>query len=176
MMRWLTILCVILICAVPAEAQTRQVTGTIVDQAGLGVPGVTVQIAGAADRQLTTSGQTGSYRFADLKAGTYRVTATLVGFSQAVSGDVTVAEAEVVVPPLTLKLASMTETVVVTATRSNTPLIDAPSTMTVLTSAELQSSPAQNYGDLLRIVPGLNVIQLSARDVNITSSQATGTL
>jgi outer membrane receptor protein involved in Fe transport len=176
MMRWLTIICVILMCAVPAEAQTRQVTGTIVDQAGLGVPGVTVQIAGAADRQLTTSGQTGSYRFVDLKAGTYRVTATLVGFSQAVSGDITVAEAEVVVPPLTLKLASLTETVVVTATRNNTPLIDAPSTMTVLTSAELQSSPAQNYGDLLRSVPGLNVIQLSARDVNITSRQATGTL
>src|SRR5437899_10055682 len=48
--------------------------------------------------------------------------------------------------------------------------------MTVLTSAELQSSPAQNYGDLLRSVPGLNVIQLSARDINITSRQATSTL
>jgi outer membrane receptor protein involved in Fe transport len=176
MMRWLTIICVILMYAAPANAQTGQVTGAVVDPAGLGVPGATVQIAGAAGRELTTSGQTGSYRFSGLRSGTYRVTATLVGFSQAVSSDVVVAEAEVVVPPLTLKLASLTETVVVSSTRNDTPLIDAPSTMTVLTSAELQSSPAQNYGDLLRSVPGLNVIQLSARDVNITSRQATGTL
>jgi len=176
MTRWLTIVCAILLYAVPAIAQTGQVSGSVVDQAGLGVPGATVQIAGPAGRELTTSGQTGSYRFAGLKTGTYRVSATLVGFSQAVSGDVVIAEAEVVVPPLTLKLASLTETVVVSSTRNNTPLIDAPATMTVLTSAELQSSPAQNYGDLLRSVPGLNVIQLSARDVNITSRQATGTL
>src|SRR6185503_5609394 len=37
-------------------------------------------------------------------------------------------------------------------------------------------SPAQNYGDLLRSVPGVNVIQTSARDVNLTSRQATATL
>src|SRR5439155_16776899 len=40
----------------------------------------------------------------------------------------------------------------------------------------LKSTPAQNYGDLLRGVPGVNVIQLSARDINITSRQATSTL
>jgi outer membrane receptor protein involved in Fe transport len=45
-----------------------------------------------------------------------------------------------------------------------------------LTNAELRASPAQNYGDLLRRVPGLNVIQLSARDINITSRQATHSL
>jgi outer membrane receptor protein involved in Fe transport len=176
MTRWLTIVCAVLMYVVPANAQTGQVAGTIVDPAGLGVPGATVQIAGAAGREFTTSGQTGSYRFTGLKAGTYRVTATLVGFSQATSGDVAVGEREVSVPPLTLKLATVTENVVVSATRNDTPLIDAPATMTVLRSAELQSSPAQNYGDLLRSVPGLNVIQLSARDVNITSRQATGTL
>ena len=38
------------------------------------------------------------------------------------------------------------------------------------------AQPAQNYGDLLRSVPGLNVIQTSARDINITTRQATSTL
>ena len=37
-------------------------------------------------------------------------------------------------------------------------------------------SPAQNYGDLLRAVPGMNVIQMSARDINLTTRQATSTL
>src|SRR5258706_2354981 len=176
MNRALTIVCVILTCAMPARAQTLQIPGSVVDESGLGVPGATVHLSGTASRDLTTSGQEGAYRFAGVAPGTYRVTATLVGFSQATSTDVVVAGSDVAVPRLTLKLASLAETVVVSATRNDTPLIDAPSTMTVLRSAELQSSPAQNYGDLLRSVPGLNVIQLSARDVNITSRQATGTL
>src|SRR3989442_1453542 len=48
--------------------------------------------------------------------------------------------------------------------------------MSIVTAETLHSTPAQNYGDLLRSVPGVNVIQLSARDVNITSRQSTSTL
>ena len=40
----------------------------------------------------------------------------------------------------------------------------------------IESSPAQNYGDLLRAVPGVNVSQTSARDINITARGATSTL
>ena len=45
--------------------------------------------------------------------------------------------------------------------------------MSVISSDVLASTPAQNYGDLLRSVPGVNVVQLSARDVNVTNRQAT---
>ena len=48
--------------------------------------------------------------------------------------------------------------------------------MSVLSSDTIAASPAQNYGDLLRSVPGVNVIQTSARDVNLTSRQGTSTL
>ena len=37
-------------------------------------------------------------------------------------------------------------------------------------------APSTNYGDLLRSVPGVNVTQISARDVNVTSRAATGSL
>ena len=63
----------------------------------------------------------------------------------------------VAVPAITLTLANLSETVVVSATKVESQLVDAPATMSVLTSQELASSPAQNYGDLLRTVPGLNV-------------------
>ena len=77
-------------------------------------------------------------------------------------------------------LVALTTTVSATpagdsATRSESLLINAPATMTVLPGSQLAVSPAQNYGDLLRAVPGLNVIQTSARDVNMTSRQATHT-
>lgn len=68
------------------------------------------------------------------------------------------------------------ETVVVSASRVETELINAPATVSVVTSEEIMNSPAQNFGDLLRNVPGVNVIQMSARDINLTSRQSTGTL
>ena len=177
MTRWLTIACLVLACAVSARAQTAQVTGTVVDESGAGVPGATVQLAGVSSRDFTTSGQGGNYEFSNVATGTYELTATLVGFAAASGTRVVVGpNVPVMAPALTLKLATLSETVVVSATKSNTSLIDAPATMSVITNAELQASPAQNYADLLRKLPGLNVIQMSARDVNITSRQATGSL
>src|SRR5205823_14847653 len=82
----------------------------------------------------------------------------------------------VAVPAITLELASLNDRVVVTATKGETALVDVPATMSVLTSETIAASPAQNYGDLLRSVPGLNVIQTSARHINLTSRQATTTL
>ena len=65
----------------------------------------------------------------------------------------------------------------VSAMRAESRLIDAPATMTVLPGSMLATAPAQNYGDLLRTVcgAGQNLIQTSARDVNMTSRQATNT-
>ena len=68
------------------------------------------------------------------------------------------------------------ERVVVTASRTEQLLLDAPTAVTVLSGALIESSPAGNYGDLLRGVPGLNISQTSARDINITSRAATNTL
>jgi outer membrane receptor protein involved in Fe transport len=68
------------------------------------------------------------------------------------------------------------EQIVVTASKVEQALINAPATMSVITSQTITSSPATNYADLLRAVPGLNVTQTSARDINLTSRAATGTL
>jgi len=68
------------------------------------------------------------------------------------------------------------ETVVVSASKTEQKVVDAPATMTVFTPKFLQNTPAANYGDLLRTVPGVNVTQLSARDINVTSRGATSSL
>lgn len=68
------------------------------------------------------------------------------------------------------------EVVVVSASKTETTLINAPATLSVVTTEQIATSPAQNYGDLLRSVPGLNVIQTSARDINMTARQSTSTL
>ena len=66
--------------------------------------------------------------------------------------------------------------VVVSASRSQEQLVNAPATVSVITTRTLENSPATNMGDLLRAVPGINVSQASARDVNFTTRGATSTL
>ncbi len=68
------------------------------------------------------------------------------------------------------------EVIVVTASRTEQPINEAPAAITVITSKDIESIPAKDYGDLLRNVPGLNVSQTSARDVNMTSRGSTNTL
>ena len=68
------------------------------------------------------------------------------------------------------------EQVVVTASRAEQELVNAPAAVSVVTSETIENSPATNLGDLLRTVPGLNVTQVSARDINMTARGATSTL
>jgi len=79
-------------------------------------------------------------------------------------------------PPEKPKDPTYEETVVVSASKTEQKIVDAPATMTVFTPKFLANSPAANYGDLLRGVPGVNVTQLSARDINVTSRGATSSL
>ncbi len=68
------------------------------------------------------------------------------------------------------------EQIVVTASKSEEELVNAPAAVSVITAETIQNSPATNMGELLRTVPGVNVTQVSARDINITSRGATSTL
>jgi outer membrane receptor protein involved in Fe transport len=166
-----------LVCAlvVPAAAQTATISGTITDQSGAAVPGATVTLDGPGGTRTAVSGSRGEYSFTNAANGTYKVTAMLPGFAPA-TDDVVVSGSNVELPAITLSLANLTDTIVVSASRSDTALIDAPATLSLVTSETLESTPAQNYGDLLRALPGVNVIQLSARDVNVTNRQGTATL
>jgi outer membrane receptor for ferrienterochelin and colicins len=65
---------------------------------------------------------------------------------------------------------------VVTASRTDEQLGNAPASVSLITTETIQNSPGTNIGDLLRAVPGINVAQLSARDVNLTARGATSTL
>jgi outer membrane receptor protein involved in Fe transport len=69
-----------------------------------------------------------------------------------------------------------TEAVVVTASKVEQQIVNAPATVTVVSSDTIQSSPINNYAELLREVPGMNITQTSARDYNITMRGATSTL
>ena len=68
------------------------------------------------------------------------------------------------------------EQVVVTASKVEQQLVNAPATVSVVTSDVIASTPSTNYAELLRGVPGVNLSQTSARDFNITMRGASSTL
>jgi outer membrane receptor protein involved in Fe transport len=69
-----------------------------------------------------------------------------------------------------------TEAVVVTASKVEQQIVNAPATVSVITSDTIQSSPSNNFAELLRSVPGMNITQTSARDYNLNMRGATSTL
>lgn len=68
------------------------------------------------------------------------------------------------------------EIFVVTASRTEQTIASAPAAVTVLTDVDIARTPADDMGDLLRNVPGVNVAQVSARDINVTARGSTNTL
>jgi outer membrane receptor for ferrienterochelin and colicins len=152
-----------------AAAQSGSISGSVTDESGAALPGVNISASGPGGARATTTDREGSFGFSALGDGSYQITATLVGFRTA-SREVAVAAGPTKVG-LSLKLALRGEEVVVTASKSESALIDAPATLSVVTAETIGSSAAQNYGDLLRALPGVNVIQNSARDVNVASRE-----
>jgi outer membrane receptor protein involved in Fe transport len=68
------------------------------------------------------------------------------------------------------------ETVVVSASKAEEKLVNAPATMSVITAQSIEVAPSANFAELLRTIPGVNITQVSARDINLSSRAATSTL
>lgn len=68
------------------------------------------------------------------------------------------------------------ETVVVSASRIEQEIVNAPAAITVIDTEQIEGQASSNFVDLIRQAPGVNVTQLSNRDFNVTSRAASGTL
>jgi outer membrane receptor protein involved in Fe transport len=79
-------------------------------------------------------------------------------------------------PPPDAQVVRREEVVVVSASKVESTLTNAPVTMSVVPADTVLNAASQNFGDVLRNVPGVNVIQMSARDVNLSTRQSTSTL
>lgn len=166
---------VLFLCSATLASAQGTVTGSVADQTGGMLPGASVSLTGAGERRFETTDGAGTFTFANVPPGSYDVSADLSGFAQ---GTVRVTVDGSTAPPLRLVLntATINDTVVVSASKTDVTLLNAPATMSVIGQATLEASTSQNYGDLLRSVPGINAVQTSARDVNLTSRSATSTL
>jgi hypothetical protein len=114
-----------LLTGIDASAQdfTGNIYGRIVDPSNAVMPGVTITVEGAAIQiqRKTESGTNGSYRFTYLAPGEYRVTFEKPGFKKIVHESTKVELGRTVSIDVTMQIADVGETVVVT---SSSPIVD----------------------------------------------------
>ena len=140
------------------------------DPQGLALPGAVVTAAGPAGeaREAVTDFR-GIVPLTGLRPGTWRVAVALPGFvGEPV--DVEVAWGAPPVVDLPLELAGFGDiVVVVSATRTPVRMIEAPVSTSVINADRIATSAAGDVADMLRAVPGVNVVRFSPRDLAVTT-------
>jgi hypothetical protein len=138
--------------------QTSTLTGTVKDNSGGVLPGVTVtasspsQVGGA---QTSVTDSQGVYRFPALHPGIYQVDTALSGFKTVRQTGVTLQLGTTTTIDVTLAVASVSETVQVVG---ETPVVDIKSSAsnTQISDAVLQNLPTGRFQpDIINLTPGV---------------------
>jgi Carboxypeptidase regulatory-like domain/TonB dependent receptor len=141
-----------------AQVLYGSLVGTVTDDSGAAVPGATVTATNKETNYVRTavSGDTGTYSFTNVQAGTYDVKVTLQGFKEFVKTDVPVSVNEVARVDVQLAVGALSETVTV-ASEAQLLQTDKADTHTELKSDTITQLPLQqnrNYQTLINLVPG----------------------
>jgi len=149
--------------ALPARAQSpetaRRIDGTVVDAQGLAVVGAQITLTQAqANLTRTATSSTERFHFDNLSPGAYTLRVTATGFQQQqLQIDLNTDSGRTV--EVRLEPARVTEQTVVTATRSEQRIADVPASVNVVTSEQIQRSPAVVADDVLRQVPTFSLFR-----------------
>ena len=143
------------------------------DPQGLALPGAVVTAAGPAGeaREAVTDSR-GTVALTGLRSGTWRLEVVLPGFV-GTPVDVQVAWGPPPVVDVPLELAGFGDVVVVSATRTPVRMVEAPVSTSVINADRIATSAAGDVADMLRAVPGVNVVRFSPRDLAVTTRGAT---
>ncbi|MFI5311766.1 MAG: TonB-dependent receptor domain-containing protein [Gemmatimonadales bacterium] len=150
------------VMAAGAAAQTGTISGKVTDAAtGRPIAGANVQVvAGARTAGTAAASEDGSYRVTGLPPGTYAVAASKVGYTLKRAENVTVSGgAPVTVNFAMTEISTLLNPVVTTATRgaSAEKILDAPASISVVSSERISQKPAATIADFMKTIPGLSV-------------------
>jgi len=154
--------------SVPVAAFAADLNLKVVDPNSAAVPGAQVSIF-AADQstplQTAITAGDGTALFASLGSGAYRVEVLAPGFSP-YSADVSVPREGTLTA--TLSIASATETVVVSATRTPVPVDETGASIGTLEREQLTNMQPVSLGEAMRFLPGA-VVNTTGQPGNLTS-------
>ena len=143
--------------AATALADPAAIHGRVLDPSGQPVGGAVVSLRSEPGTvRHATSLADGTFSFAALPPGTYELTASADGFA-ADAVRAVVAPADVLRVDVTLRIAALTDTVVVSASFVEVPRSEATAGVTVLTRRDLDDRQLTTMAEALRLVPGTTV-------------------
>jgi len=151
----------LMFAASPASAQNGTISGTItVEEDGAPLPGANV-VALDANGAIVSGAATdvdGNYSFS-LSAGSYAIRARFVGF-QDCETNVTISSGGTTTYDCALSQTGLElNTVVVAASRRQEKALDAPASISVLSTEDLQTSVGGSSVEALRTTPGVDMQQ-----------------
>ena len=153
-------LLLLVVIAVPAAAQslTGVIAGTVKDEQGGALPGVTVTLTGKTGTKTATTETNGSYRFVALDPGTYSVQTQMTGFAPKRQDNIVVNVGKDAVVDIALKIGGLTDTLTVVG---EAPVVDTTSSATnnQLSQDLLFNMPIRQGNtatNLLNFAPGIN--------------------
>jgi len=144
----------------PARAQsaTSSIEGSIVDQTGAAMPGVTVTVVQAATgvTRTTVSDENGLFRLLLLPVGVYDVTADLSGFTSRKLPELSVTVGQTLTLRIQMAVSGVAETVNVSG---GTPIIETSRSQvsSTITESSVQNLPVngRNFIDFALLTPGV---------------------
>ena len=145
---------------IASAAETGNLFGTVKDDQGDGLPGVLVELSGIGAPQVQTTDAQGSFRFLGLDPGTWRLDASLDGFSDLEYPAIVIRVGRNTTIELTLSSA-VEETITVT---SESPLLDERklATGTQVSQIELEKIPtARDPWSILNQTPGVTLDRIN---------------
>jgi iron complex outermembrane recepter protein len=151
-----------------AQENNGAVAGIIRDSQGGSVPGATVKVTnedGGATTEAVTD-ERGSYRAAALAAGRYRVEASLDGFETAVR-QLAIAAGQEAAADLTLHPSRLSESVVVTARRTEEVAQEVPIPVSVIRGDLVADAGAFNVNRLKEMLPTVQFYSTNPRNSSI---------
>src|ERR1700722_3739066 len=170
-MRWLLLLFALAFIDVAAvRAQTSRLEGVVHDATGASVSGAKVQLTTKSYSASTTSDSSGTFVFENIPDASGPLTVSASGFAVVTQAWNASADRHARVE-ITLKPASVSQQVQVTANRAATLLTDVPVSDIELTRDDLQNTPALPLDDALRQVPGFSLYRRSSSRVANPTTQ-----
>ena len=149
----------VLASAAVAAAAPPQLNGIVTDPDGRPVANADVVVAGSAStpRRVRTDAA-GRFTVTAMAPGRYSVWASAPGLT-ADPIEVAVADGTTISTSITLRIAALSESLVISAAQVDQPLSRTPDSVTVISGQELQARQVFTLGAALRSVPGLTVVQ-----------------
>ncbi|MFL6311141.1 MAG: TonB-dependent receptor plug domain-containing protein [Terriglobales bacterium] len=150
---------------ITAIAEGGSIHGTVTDPLGAVVPQAQVELLRQGKQvSVTTTDSEGKYRFLPLPSGRYQVRTTAPSFAARQSDAIYIGSNSNATVNLTLKVGSVSQQVVVSATGTNLPETQTGASVSVVTSGQFQYKP--EVLETLRPVPGVQVLENGQRGIN----------